>query len=102
MIYDKTVTPELLKNKLDNNEDLFIVDTRSDTSILKPIANAIIMSSSELIDKQDVLPKDKTIILYCSQGVESFFLMNILIADHGFSEVYSLKSGLEGWHKISA
>ncbi len=99
MIYKKTISPEELKKKLDKNENLLIVDTRKDTRSLKSIDGAILIPSSELIDKQNALPKNKTIILYCSQGVESFFLMNILLADYDFAEVFSLKSGLEGWHK---
>jgi len=100
MISDKIITPEQLKQKINNNEKLFIVDTRENTSFLKPINSAKLIPVSIIMNELDSLPKDKTIILYCSHGVDSFFLMNILITEYNFSDVYSLKSGLEGWNKF--
>ena len=99
MIYDKIITPGQLKKKLASGDELLIIDIRENTSFLKPIISAILLPASKIFDNLDILSKDKTIILYCSQGVDSFFLMNILITDYGFSDVYNLKSGLEGWYK---
>ena len=100
MIYDKIITPLQLKEKLAKEDELFIIDTRENSSFLKPIDSAILIPASKIVDKLDTLPKDKTIILYCSHGVDSFFLMNILVTEYGFTDVYSLKSGLEGWYKF--
>ncbi|RLD61565.1 MAG: hypothetical protein DRI95_14090 [Bacteroidetes bacterium] len=100
MIYDKIITPLQLKKKIANEDELFIIDTRENTSFLKPIDSAIRLPASKIMEKLDTLPKEKPIILYCSHGVDSFFLMNILITEYGYTDVYSLKSGLEGWHKF--
>ena len=100
MIYDKIITPLQLKEKLAKEDELFIIDTRENSSFLKPIDSAILLPASKIVDKLHTLPKDKTIILYCSHGVDSFFLMNILVTEYGFTDVYSLKSGLEGWYKF--
>jgi len=100
MNYNKVITPKELKEQLDKNEDLFILDLRESTSFLKPINSAVLIPFSQIIDKIDTLPKDKKLIAYCAHGVDSFFLMNILLADYGFSDIYSLKSGLEGWYKF--
>ncbi len=100
MIYNKIITPLQLKEKQANEDELLIIDTRENTSFLKSIDSAIFIPASIIMEKLDTLSKEKPIILYCSHGVDSFFLMNILITDYGFIDVYSLKSGLEGWHKF--
>ncbi len=100
MIYSNVITPKQLKEKQNKNEKLYIVDTREHISFLKPIELAVHLPASQLFDKIDTLPKNKSIVLYCAHGVDSFFLMNILIADYGFSDIYSLKTGLEGWYKF--
>ena len=100
MIYDKIITPIQLKERLTNKDELHIIDTREITSFLKPIDTAIHIPASKIIEKLGILPKEKPIILYCCHGVDSFFLMNMLVIEYGFTDVYSLKSGLEGWRKF--
>ncbi|MEN8119684.1 MAG: rhodanese-like domain-containing protein [Bacteroidota bacterium] len=100
MIYDKIITPGQLKEKLADEDELFIVDTRENTSVLKPIDSAIQIPASKILEKLDTLSKEKTIILYCSHGVDSFFLMNILVTKYGYTDVYSLKTGLDGWYRF--
>lgn len=40
--------------------------------------------------------KDKTIVLYCKSGLSAKTQAKML-ADHGFEDVYTLKTGLDGW-----
>ena len=91
------ITPEQLKDKLNKKEDIFIVDLRIDTNLFSPIDSAVHISATQIFDKIDLLPKNKTIVLYCYHGVDSFFLMNILVNDFGL-DAYSLKGGIEAWH----
>ena len=100
MIYQNIITVPQLKEKLDNNEPVFIVDTREHTSFLSPINLAVHIPASKIIEHLNDFPKNKTIVIYCSQGVDSFFLMNLLITEYGFTDVFSLKSGIEAWHKF--
>lgn len=100
MIYQNIITPRQLKEKLDKKEPIFIVDTRESDSVLRPVATSVHIPSSEILQKTSNLPKNKTIVICCTHGVDSFFLMNLLVSDYGFRDVYSLKSGIEGWHKF--
>ncbi len=43
MNYNKVITPKELKEQLDKNEDLFILDLRESTSFLKPINSAVLI-----------------------------------------------------------
>ena len=99
-MYDSVITPEQLNEKINNGKELYLVDMRPIINHLNSINSSHHIQSSKILDNPDLLPKDKTVILYCGHGVDSFFLMNILIADYGFSDIFSLKSGLEGWYKF--
>ena len=100
MIYQNIITPQQLKEKIDKKEEVFIVDIREHTSFYSPIDSAIHISVTKIMDNLNSLPKDKIVVLYCAHGVDSFFLMNLLKTEHGFSKVFSLKSGIEGWCKF--
>ena len=91
------ITPEQLKDRLNKKEDIFIVDIRIDTDSFSPIDSAVHISVTQIFDKIELLPKNKIIVLYCYHGVDSFFLMNILVSDYNLN-VFSLKGGIEAWH----
>lgn len=99
-MYDSVITPEQLNEKINNGKELYLVDIRPIINHLNSINSSHHIPSSQILNKPDILPKGKTVILYCGHGVDSFFLMNILVADYGYSDLYSLKSGLEGWYNF--
>ncbi|OQX96433.1 MAG: hypothetical protein B6I20_14430 [Bacteroidetes bacterium 4572_117] len=100
MIYSKTISPKELKQKIDNGEDIFIVDANIHINMLKPIDSAKKISPTDILTDNFSIPKDKPVIIYCLRGVDSFLLMNMLLSEYAYTDVYSLKSGLEGWHKF--
>ena len=61
------ITPEELKARLDEGEEIVIVDSRA----LKPynvrhIPGAISMPLDEVEERADELPKNRTIVFYCT------------------------------------
>ncbi len=100
MNFNNLISPEQLQLMMDNNEAIDIIDIREQTSFFKPIEGAEHIPLS-IFDKYiGKLNKSKTIVLYCWHGVDSFFIMNMLSVNHGFSNVYSLKGGIEAWYKF--
>ncbi len=63
------ITPEELKEKIDSGEDLMIVDLRHSVDFEadpETIPGAFRMDSKELEEKNDRLPRDREVILYCT------------------------------------
>jgi membrane protein DedA with SNARE-associated domain len=63
------ITPEELKEKIDSGEDLVIVDLRHSVDFEadpETIPGAFRMDSKELEEKNDRLPRDREVILYCT------------------------------------
>jgi rhodanese-related sulfurtransferase len=63
------ITPEELKIKIDAREDLVIVDLRHSLDFEadpETIPGAFRMDAKELEEKDDRLPRDREVILYCT------------------------------------
>jgi hypothetical protein len=63
------ITPEELKTKIDAGEDLVIVDLRHSMDFEADphtIPGAFRMDATDLEEKDDRLPRDREVILYCT------------------------------------
>jgi membrane protein DedA with SNARE-associated domain len=63
------ITPDELKNKIDSGEELIIVDLRHSVDFEaepETIPGALHMDAKELEEKNDRLPRDREVILYCT------------------------------------
>lgn len=93
------VTPEQLKEMLDANEDLVLVDMRNDyESSIGKFRNAVqmpIRNFRDLPDAVDVLKefKDKKIVTYCTGGIRCE-KASAFLKENGFNDVQQLKGGI--------
>ena len=104
----KQINPSDLKKKIDNNEDIFILDVRTPqeyeswrlsyerhkTPKLIPV-DSLLAQGSPLIEE---IPKDKEIITICAHGIRSMAAANFL-SQLGY-DVKSLSGGMAGWNKV--
>jgi rhodanese-related sulfurtransferase len=59
------ISPEELKNRLDNGEDILVVDVRSTSSFeYGHIAGAISVPNYEVESRLDEFPRDQDLVLY--------------------------------------
>jgi 3-mercaptopyruvate sulfurtransferase SseA len=59
------ISPENLKNRLDNGENILVVDVRSTSSYQsRHIAGAISVPSNEVESRLDEFPRDQDIVFY--------------------------------------
>ncbi|KTD54392.1 rhodanese domain protein [Legionella sainthelensi] len=95
----KEITPQALKEKIDRQEPMLIIDVReSDEWETGYIPTAIHLSKG--IIERDIEKKipdlNTEIVVYCSGGFRC-----ALVADSlqkiGYTQVYSLDTGLQGW-----
>lgn len=103
----KTITAKELTKKILNHEEVFILDVRNtddfdDWKIEGKNVHVINKPYFDLLDGVDSivdkLPKDQEIYVVCAKGGSSEFVAGE-VAEAGFTNVYSIKDGMNGWSK---
>lgn len=104
----ESITPERLKERIDNGEDVFILDVRSEDDfeewhIERENVEIVNYPYFQLLDgiPHDLLtdlPNDRKITVLCAKGGSSEMAAEILEAD-GF-DVNHLERGMKGWARI--
>ncbi len=105
---NQEIDPEELKKKMDNNEDIFLLDVRTPQEYeawrisyenhnnpkLIPV-DRLFMKDPTLLEE---IPKDKEIVTVCAHGNRSMIAAKIL-TQLGY-RVKSVKGGMAGWNKV--
>lgn len=94
-----SITPIDLKERLDNGEDIVVIDVRNPWELeitQVDFAENIVMD--ELPQNLDQIPKDKPVILICRSGGRSRMAGNFLVSK-GWDEnnLFNLEGGILGW-----
>jgi adenylyltransferase/sulfurtransferase len=100
-VKDATISVSELKNKIDKNENFYLIDVRepSEFEIVRIPGSTLIpkqgfLDGTALID----LPQDKPIILHCKSGVRSAECLAIL-KGAGFADATHVSGGVIAWAK---
>lgn len=95
----ETINVHELKQKMDNQADLCLIDVREvEEWQALHIPGAILIPKNEISSKIASKVKDKmqTIYLHCRSGVRSLYAAQILL-DAGYENVYSVDGGIMEW-----
>ncbi|KAA3664434.1 MAG: rhodanese-like domain-containing protein, partial [Chloroflexi bacterium] len=89
-----------LKQKLDANESIIMVDVRTpgEYEFDGRITGSRLIPLSVLTSRVHEIPKDKTIVCVCRSGNRSYTACEIL-ASQGFTDVINLSGGMFGWRR---
>ena len=93
----KEIDAETLKKRLDANEDIELIDIRSDAEVAQgvlPKSDYLPMHMIPL--RMADFPKDKDIILYCRSGARSFHACSYLM-QQGITNCINLQGGIISW-----
>jgi rhodanese-related sulfurtransferase len=93
------ISPDTVKQRIDDGEDLHFVDCRTDAEWRRAhLGSAILLPLQELSLRCDELEplRDKHVIVYCRTGHRSRIVARFLV-HRGFTNVLSLGGGLEAW-----
>jgi rhodanese-related sulfurtransferase len=91
------ISPQELKQRLDQGDDLFLLDVR------EPHEREICNIGGELIPKGVVhehlarIPEGKEIVVYCRSGGRSQAVAQELKSRYGYSRVLNLAGGMLRW-----
>jgi len=100
-LYKNTVpqiSAEALKQKLQENPDVVLLDTRSNSEYaVSHLKDARFINFEEFdISRLDTISKNTPIVLYCSVGARSEQIGEKLLKA-GYTEVYNLYGGIFKW-----
>ena len=88
-----SITTAELKDKIDHHAHLKIIDVRDpDEFAVSQIPTAINKTNAKKLD----LPKDSTIVVYCSVGLRSADFAEKLAA-RGYTQVFNVKGSIFEW-----
>ncbi|WP_252393473.1 rhodanese-like domain-containing protein [Hydrogenibacillus sp. N12] len=91
------ITPDELKARLKQGEDLLIIDVREPMEVaMGKIPGAINIPLSQLPSRLHEIDPEKEAILVCRSGSRSFYAAQFLQAN-GFSKVKNLAGGMISW-----
>ncbi len=93
---DFEITPQELKNSLDNGEDIFILDVRGQDEFAIVNLNGYLIPLSELEKRLGELDSKKHIVVHCHHGIRSAKATQFLLSQ-GFQKVQNLAGGIERW-----
>jgi hydroxyacylglutathione hydrolase len=93
----KTVTVQDMCRLLDE-QSLWILDVRSDEELKKDgeITGAQHIHVTQIIEKYDEVPKDRTVYVFCGSGLRSMAAASYL-QSHGWNNLAVVLGGMAGW-----
>jgi adenylyltransferase/sulfurtransferase len=92
------ITPQELTEKLKNNEDIQLIDVRTQEKHQAFNIGGRLIPSDELADRLHELDPDKLIVTYCTSGGRSMRALQLLV-NSGFKLVKSLDGGMTAWQQ---
>ncbi len=85
-----------LKSKLDNDEDVFVLDVREPHEYEVANIGAKLIPLGELPQRLAELDQDDNFAIHCKSGARSAKAVKLL-QDAGFENVYNVKGGITAW-----
>ena len=93
------ITPQTLKEKINQHESFSLIDVREDHEWSSGYIPTAIHISKGIIERdiEKKIPDPQTqIVVYCSGGFRCALVADSL-QNMGYTQVYSLENGLQGW-----
>ena len=95
------ISPQELKNKLNSNAEVLLVDIREDWEREAYNIGGVHIPMGDLMARLTEIPKDKEVILYCEKGIRSTIAIQRL-EGLGFKSLYNLNGGMKAWKELPA
>ncbi len=98
-VQGSTITAKDLKNMIDNDENIFLVDVREPNEYeIVSIPGATLIPKGEFLSGAalEKLPQDKRIVLHCKSGARSAEALAV-VKDAGFSDAVHVGGGVLAW-----
>ena len=93
----REITVEDLKKRLDQGEDLFILDVRNPEEYqICRLPGSTLLPLPEMPQRFAEVPKDREVVVHCKSGMRSAKAIGFLM-QHGYDKLKNLKGGILAW-----
>ncbi len=94
-----SITPLDLKEKLDNKEEIVLIDVREEFEYNDFNIGGTLIPMNTVFELIEKIPKDKTVVLYCAKGIRSAMVIQRLEEKYGYNNLVNLTGGMYAWRK---
>ena len=94
-----SITVIALKEKIDNAEDLQLVDVREPYEHEEFNIGGDLIPLNEIAQQVEKIATGKPVVIYCRKGIRSQIAIQRLQAKFPFNNLYNLIGGTEAWKK---
>lgn len=94
-----TISPEELKAKIDNKEDIQLIDVREDYEFDDINIGGINIPMDLIMSSIDKISKDKPVVLCCKSGKRSKATLLALTKKHNLTNISTLTGGVLGYYE---
>lgn len=94
---DLDVEPSEVLRRIQQGQALQLVDVREPVELqISALPGAVSIPLAQLMQRLDEVDRDRPVVLLCRTGVRSVRALHLLAAQ-GYSQVFSLKGGINAW-----
>lgn len=93
----KEIDVKELKQKIDNKEDIVIIDVREPYEADLATLGAKLIPMGEIDARRNEIPTNKPVVVHCRSGMRSASVIELLTSLYGFDNLYNLKGGIIAW-----
>jgi adenylyltransferase/sulfurtransferase len=95
----QSITSSALKQKLDDKEDLQLIDVREDYEHEAFNIGGELIPLGTIIQQASRIEKNKPVIIYCQKGIRSQIAIQRLQEKFMFTNLINLIGGMDAWRK---
>jgi rhodanese-related sulfurtransferase len=95
------ITPLDLKEKLDNKDELILIDVREAFEHNDFNIGGTLIPMNTVLEQIENIPKDKPVVLYCAKGIRSAIVIQRLEEKYGYTNLINLSGGMYAWRKAT-
>lgn len=92
-----SITVQELKEKLDNNIEVQIIDIREEHEVDSGSIGGTHIPMAELMDRLDELRDDVPVVIHCKSGSRAEAIVHVLRTEKNKKNVVCLEGGIEAW-----
>lgn len=94
-----SITPIHLKEKLNNNEAVVLIDVREEYEHTDFNIGGTLIPMNTVFEQIEKIPKNKPVVLYCAKGIRSAMVIQRLEEKYGYNNLINLTGGMYAWRK---
>ena len=92
------ITSTELKQRLDNGDDIQIIDVREDSEVaIASIPNTIHIPMAQVLSRMDEIDPNRETVVHCKMGGRSARVIDALQRSGFSGKLINLKGGIIGW-----